>query len=436
MENYDEYIGKQFGDYIIDKFINRGAWGIVFKARDLELKEEGEVALKILKPTEIALKQFKERQYKSLYDVFVKEKIAIKKNNCKNIVTRQFYSYSENDEKLGFIVMPLYGTEKNEYKDSTLEFLLREKHYQRGIDKNNLDRIIYEILMSINEVQGVLNRSHSDIKPDNFVVEYADPEKPSDFNNLTQIIVSDLGTTSMFEYEKTNEKMRNNIGYIYTRSPENFKGEHPTYQSDVWALGSLFYRLITGKYIIQDELDNYENNIDKINFMKNLSIEEGNQLINHKIKSNNKIIPKHLRKILYKSLNFDPNERYVDSFNLYTDYVQQSIKYPIHSDVFTHIKKWSKYSLIGIAGLAILWGTDYYFKLNYTKNLTNQFKKVDNYFEKKDNSKTNNYSNKKEIPKNNETKIESIYVNNNSGMKFSKELDESIDNSLSKIFGE
>jgi serine/threonine protein kinase len=321
MENYDEYIGKQFGDYIIDKFINRGAWGIVFRAFD---EDDGEkVALKILKPNEIALKQFEERNFENLYDVFKKEKIFLKKSNNTNIVPRYLNSYIENGEKIGYLVMPLYGTEENNYEDATLEFILKDKHFKNGLDLEKVDYIIEEILWGMYEVHDILNRCHSDIKPDNFIIEEIDFEN----DYLGKILVGDLGTSSTYAYEKINEKFRSNMGYIYTRSPENFRGEHPSYQSDVWAIGSLFYKILTGEYIFQKELDSIQEKEQKINFMKNLSSEEGNKIVKQKLMHKKEYLFSSLEEVLIGCLEFEPEKRYNNSREINTNYVLKSDSY-------------------------------------------------------------------------------------------------------------
>jgi serine/threonine protein kinase len=305
--------------YELIKLVGKGSWGEVYEARDIKLNEI--VAIKILNPTNKAKNQMKEREL-SLLEITIKETISLKNSANKYIAPRRL-EYDNNDKE--FLVMPLY---KGDLRD-----FVKDRYYKKAErdilnSKNNfeLDEI-HEVMKNcaqgISEVHKDLGRAHGDIKPENFAVEYID----SSLHNMgifTKALVLDLGTTSMYDPFNKKTKYRKNIGELYTRSPENFQGEAPTPKSDVWSLGSMYYKFLTGKYIFQDEIDSAENPEE---WIKNLSAKEGNKLILKKLKENEKHIPNHLNYILKKTLNFKPLNRYQDAERLYEDLDAKIKKY-------------------------------------------------------------------------------------------------------------
>jgi serine/threonine protein kinase len=307
-EEYNKLIGEKFGNYIIKEFINRGEWGIVFRAED-EYKYE--VALKILKPTKFAMKLFKARKFENFYEAFRNEQISlIDLQDSENILLRTLDYIKINGDKIGYLIMPLYGKkENNNYKDATLDWILNNKYYKKGIEIWDVDKLFANIIRGISQVHKI-EKCHSDIKPDNFIVKY-EKGKSSEIKNIERILVADLGTSSMYAYKFANKNLRSNMGFPYTRSPENFKGEHPSYESDIWGMGSLLFKILTGKYVLEDEI-----NSEKQGWLNNLSSKDGDELIEQKFETFKHQIPKHFRDILKKCLKFNSEERFHDANEL------------------------------------------------------------------------------------------------------------------------
>ena len=98
------------------------------------------------------------------------------------------------------------------------------------------------------------------------------------------------------------------MGYPYTRAPENWKdGSHPTKQSDAWAFASIASRILTGKYLLQDEIDN---TVDPSLLYEKIGRDGINKLIRNQLSNQN--IPKRLQKFIRKCADFEPNRRPYD----------------------------------------------------------------------------------------------------------------------------
>jgi serine/threonine protein kinase len=344
--------------YVLEKYIGRGSWGEVYSAKDL--KKEEYVAIKILNPSDGAKNQMTEREL-NLFEAIIKETISFKNMNNLNIVHRHL-EYDNNDKE--FIVMSLYGTKEKNYQDSTLESIVKNKYYKNGLDLKIIHKIIRDTANGISEVHKNLKRAHSDIKPDNFAVI-------GNENNLEKILVLDLGTTTYFNNDEHNN-IRKNMGCLYTRSPENYYRK-PDEKSDIWALGSLYYKLFTGKYIFEDELNDSDNPGE---LMKNLSNEEGNKLIKQKFKENKKLIPKHLRKSLEKCLNFNPEKRYSNGNELY-NIINKDINF---FEKNTPLRKFTLYGLTALISIPLAIGIFNYQKIKQDSFLEKQ--KLENKIDK------------------------------------------------------
>ena len=105
-------------------------------------------------------------------------------------------------------------------------------------------RCAEDIAKGIAEIHEVFDRAHCDIKPDNIAV-----------GRRGKLLLSDLGTSTYASIGWT-ESPRDNMGYVYTRAPRLFKeGAHPKKRCDGYSFGSILYRMFTGKYLLEDEID-------------------------------------------------------------------------------------------------------------------------------------------------------------------------------------
>jgi serine/threonine protein kinase len=132
--------------------------------------------------------------------------------------------------------------------------------------------------------QGVV---HRDLKPENIMVDAEDRTKLIDFG-----IAANAGSRRL-TFAKLTEAM-GTPDYI---SPEQVKGKRGDARSDIYALGIMFYEMLTGKmpftgpnpFVIMNE-----------------------RLINHPIppREANPAVTPELQEIIYRALERDPKKRY------------------------------------------------------------------------------------------------------------------------------
>ena len=262
--------------FTVYELVGKGSWGNVYRARDNATTQE--IAIKVLNPTELAKKQMKERNMSPFEAMKNEAGIAA----CSHVVPRSF----EIDENgMPFIVMPYYD-----------KFL---SNFSRGcpIDpktpelKETLDHML-DIAKGLGEMHRIRKRTHGDLKLDNIAIDES--------GNL---LLSDLGTSTCANFGWSISP-RDNMGCVYTRAPECFKEKsHPNERSDNYAWACIAYKLITGKYPLEEELNNSK---DPEKFFDQLGQQGVDKLLQRKVRKN---IPKKLQKIIGKNLRYNTFNR-------------------------------------------------------------------------------------------------------------------------------
>ena len=180
-----------------------------------------------------------------------------------------------------------------------------------------------------------LRRVHGDLKPDNLALD-----------RDSRILINDLGTSTCTSIGKSISP-RDNMGFIYTRSYKSFKeGEHPTKADDVFGIGSLTYRLFTGKYLFEDEINK---SIDPKLFFEQLGQKGVEELLKKKLKK----IPRNLRKFVKKCTEYNSWNRYQSGFEAqislekiikrtsendsYKRYLKRSVPYVVTSTLLGYL---------------------------------------------------------------------------------------------------
>jgi serine/threonine protein kinase len=271
--------------YQLGEELGRGYWGRVFAAKD----ENGrDVAIKVLEPNEQA-REILKTQNITLVELLGKETIPLDQSNCSHIVPRRFDKGKEDN--FGFIVMPKY--------EQFLDLALNEKENRKCLSNGlNLDQIIglsKDIATGLGEIHTKLGRAYGDLKPDNIALDASGTA-----------LINDLGTTTI---GRTLGR-RGLMGYEFTRAPENWdENAKPTKTGDIWAFGSLMYRMFTGKYIFEEELSQAE---DPEKYLKSLDSKTAKEIIDKKLS----LIPKQYQEFLRTCLNPDVKERYQDASQL------------------------------------------------------------------------------------------------------------------------
>ena len=210
-------IGRELGNYRIEKPLGAGGMGEVFLAHDSKLNRK--VALKIL-PAEFVLDEERVKR-------FEREAKAVSALNHPNIVT--IYDFGQLDG-INFIV-----TEYIEGK--TVRELIKE----------NLS--LKETLAVVSQTCEALAAAHSsgiihrDIKPENIMVRPDGYVKVLDFGLAKLNPQADSIHVSLTNY--TQKGMI--IGTLAYMSPEQVSDEHIDHRTDLWSLGVVFYEMLTGE---------------------------------------------------------------------------------------------------------------------------------------------------------------------------------------------
>lgn len=204
-------IGYKLNDrYEIKKLIGSGGTAHVYLAHDLFLKRD--VAVKVLR--------YDFSQEDRALERFRREAKAISELTHENIVS--LYDI-DTDENYHYIVM--------EYIDGT--------DLKKYI-KQNFPLSILEIIDLMKQIVSAVKYAHQcsiihrDLKPQNILIRRDGIVKITDFG-----IAKGLNEASMTQ---TNTL----VGSIHYLSPEQARGQSATHQSDIYALGIIFYELIMG----------------------------------------------------------------------------------------------------------------------------------------------------------------------------------------------
>jgi serine/threonine protein kinase len=200
---------KRIGKYSIVETIGKGGMGVVYRAVDTVL--EREVALKVQRYVDTPDDQSLAR--------FFREAKLIASLRHRNIVT--IYDMGQDDDKL-YIVMELLRGEDLSTKLASGEHLSLELRIH----------IVSEVAEGLSHAhrKGIV---HRDIKPRNVFLTEDGEVKLLDFG-LAHIAHSTLTEAGQL------------LGTPHYMSPEQVKGESSDPRSDVFALGAVFYELLTG----------------------------------------------------------------------------------------------------------------------------------------------------------------------------------------------
>ncbi len=270
--------------YKIVKLIGQGGMADVYLANDVLL--EREVAIKILRnelsSDAVALLRFKH------------EAVAVSKLSHPNII--EIYDIGVHDSRQ-YIVM--------EYVDGkTLKELINERG---GLYKEEAVYIMKQLTSAISEA----HRNeiiHRDIKPQNILCK-------SDGS----IIITDFGIALAQNALHLTQK-ETVMGSVHYLAPELARGEKATYQSDIYALGIVFYELLSGS----------------VPFNGETAIQIAMQQINKpmpNIREFNPSIPQTVENVIIKSTFKNKQQRYksadkmlLDLESVFSDHRKNEVK--------------------------------------------------------------------------------------------------------------
>jgi serine/threonine-protein kinase len=199
--------------YRLEKLIGQGGFGIVFQALDMTLNSR--VAIKFLNPRLV-------RNEKKFLRVQREINLSRKISDGRIIKIFSLESWRE----IHFLVMELAA-------GRSLKSLLQEKGRYAWPEFKG-------IFLQIVEAVGVLHRNgivHRDLKPANILVEGNQAIKILDFGLAKE--VDDMDRTS---------SVGEIVGSPQYMSPEQIRGESVDCQSDVYQMGLILYRALSGRH--------------------------------------------------------------------------------------------------------------------------------------------------------------------------------------------
>jgi eukaryotic-like serine/threonine-protein kinase len=213
--NSASLVGKELGNYRIEKLLGAGGMGEVYLARDGKLNRK--VALKIL-PWHFGVDYERANR-------FQREALALSSFNHPNLIT--IYEVGE-ENGLHFIAMEFV-------EGKTLSSLRQSLSLKEVL---SIVAQVAEALWAAHQA-GIV---HRDIKPDNVMVRSDGYVKVLDFGlvKLTEVATDTLENAA-------NTQLGVAIGTLPYMSPEQAAGEPIDHRTDIWSLGVLLYELVAGQ---------------------------------------------------------------------------------------------------------------------------------------------------------------------------------------------
>lgn len=278
--------------FTIENYINSGFWKDVWKAK--RNSDHSTWALKFLNRTDVAYEQSKQRNL-SEKEIWIKEGLY---GNTTAFTNLAFHYVDVADDGTPFVA--------EEYVDRFLSDYIAEGsvntkeilHITQGIAAGLRDLHTHIMRQSGDIVNNTLEQKigviHGDLKKDNIGYTTQKIVKITDFGNATG-----------------GSHGRDNVGYLYSRAPENFS-EAPIMASDVYSAGTILYEMLAGKKLFKEEFGNTPTHA-KTFIHENYARKKWNRLIDKKTSG----MPKYFKKLLRSAL-YHHTDRLKDGAELLT----------------------------------------------------------------------------------------------------------------------
>ena len=207
--------GLVIGGYRIDELISRGGMGVVYRATNVALNRI--YALKVLAPELAGDEAFRER--------FKREMRIAASINHPNVVG---IHYAGEQEGLLFFVMDfIHGTD------------LREVLKKGGaLEPGRAVELLTQLASALDaaHARGLV---HRDVKPANILITVRDGEEHA--------YLTDFGIAKRFETVAGLTVQGAVVGTVDYMAPEQITGGTTDARTDVYALGCVFYNMLSGK---------------------------------------------------------------------------------------------------------------------------------------------------------------------------------------------
>jgi serine/threonine protein kinase len=319
-----------FGRYKIEEELGRGAMGVVYKARHVELKKD--LALKVLLAGVGARSSHVAR--------FRREAAAVARLNHPNIV--RVFDFGVEDS-MHFLSMELVEG------GHSLHLALKDEN---GPPLNERIEIIRKVALAMQHAhdEGII---HRDLKPANILI-----------NPDGEPMVADFGLAKDFEEEDELTQADARVGTPLFLAPELIhRGARAVDQrADVWSLGVMTFLSVTGHYpyraktvmelyvqVLQDSPD-WEG--VRASRLAGSQSEQASRRLSQPFVAGAKSFPKDLRLICQHTLTKNPDHRYQSMAELAADLGRYLRGEPVHvrqPSIFEQLKLLSKRKRASIA---------------------------------------------------------------------------------------
>ena len=207
--------GSVVGGYRIDQLISRGGMGLVYRATNVALHRI--YALKVLSPELAEDEKFRER--------FKREMRIAASLHHPNIVGIHYAG--EHEGMLFFVMDFVTGTD------------LREVLVKQGaLDPNRAVDLLEQFASALDAAhrRGLV---HRDVKPANILITVKDGEEHS--------YLTDFGLAKKFDTASGLTAKGLLVGTVDYMAPEQITGARTDARTDIYALGCVFYQMLSGK---------------------------------------------------------------------------------------------------------------------------------------------------------------------------------------------
>jgi len=286
-------------------------------------------ACKFLDPSPVARKQMLERGWTE-NDIWQRECLG---GNTRTLPGLAYGSLEQAvDGTTYYREEPLDGFLSDLPYETTV-LTKNKKKTERVPSTKHIIHIAKSLASGLHSLHQELDRIHGDLHPDNI-----------GYTSHGDIKITDFGASTIGSQD------RKYGGNILVRAPERFLCDELRPASDVWSYGSNLYRLFTGKFFLEDEL---QHAAEPAEIVRALSLSPGswNAFVNHKVR--HRSIPKafqgHLARCLYEESSRIPH-----GGKLQDDVAKTVIRYE-RSLPRSHVKRAAVWlTALGMLGTAAL----------------------------------------------------------------------------------
>ena len=266
-------IGTQVGSYLIEEQIGEGGMGTVYLAKHASEEIEHQVAIKIIqtgKATEENIRRFKKEQ--QILAGLHHPSIA------------RLYDVGTTEDGFPYIIM--------EYVNGTPVDSYCKKHNCSIDQKLNIFINILEAVRYAHENLVI----HRDLKPGNIFID-----------NSGNVKILDFGISKLIKDNEDQSLTKTGVRLLtpHYAAPEQVRQENITTATDLYALGVIFYRLLSGAPPLDfSELSRYEIEQEIVNTK---APKPSSKVSDHKVR---KRLKGDLDAIAIKAIRKEPEHRY------------------------------------------------------------------------------------------------------------------------------